>query len=69
MMRQSRGRLGGEEGGGSVMGGAGRGRRLPPAGGGQPVTFMELFFDLVYVVAVTQLSQLLLAQLSMHRAG
>jgi low temperature requirement protein LtrA len=30
---------------------------------------MELFFDLVYVVAVTQLSQLLLAQLSAHGAA
>ena len=54
---------------GSVMGAAGHGRLLPPAGGGQRVTFMELFFDLVYVVAVTQLSQLLLAQLSAHGAA
>jgi low temperature requirement protein LtrA len=54
---------------GSVTEGAGLGRLLPPAGGGQRVTFMELFFDLVYVVAVTQLSQLLLAQLSAHGAA
>jgi len=54
---------------GSVTRGAGPGRLLPPAGGEQRVTFTELFFDLVYVVAVTQLSQLLLAQLSIHRAG
>jgi low temperature requirement protein LtrA len=30
---------------------------------------MELFFDLVYVLAVTQLSQLLMEQLSVHGAG
>jgi low temperature requirement protein LtrA len=32
--------------------------------GGQRVTFMELFFDLVYVFAVTQLAHLLLGHLS-----
>jgi low temperature requirement protein LtrA len=32
------------------------------------VTFIELFFDLVYVFAVTQLSHLLLAHLSLHGA-
>jgi len=34
----------------------------------QRVTFMELFFDLVYVVAVTQLSQRLLEHLNVHGA-
>src|SRR5919202_2418636 len=32
------------------------------------VTFMELFFDLVYVFAVTQLSHLLLEHLTVHGA-
>jgi low temperature requirement protein LtrA len=32
------------------------------------VTFVELFFDLVYVFAITQLSHLLLAHLSLHGA-
>jgi hypothetical protein len=36
-----------------------RRERLP--GGGQRVTSVELFFNLVYVLAVTQLSPLLLA--------
>jgi low temperature requirement protein LtrA len=36
--------------------------------GGQRVTFMELFFDLVYVLAVTQLSRLLLDHLSVRGA-
>ena len=31
---------------------------------GQRVTFVELFFDLVYVLAVTQLSHLLLGSLN-----
>ena len=34
----------------------------------QRVTFMELFFDLVYVFAVTQLSHLLLEHLSVRGA-
>jgi low temperature requirement protein LtrA len=37
--------------------------------GGQRVTFVELFFDLVYVLAVTQLSHLLLEHLGVHGAG
>lgn len=36
---------------------------------GTRVTNMELFFDLVYVFAVTQLTQLLLQHLSWHGAG
>jgi len=32
------------------------------------VTFVELFFDLVYVFAVTQISHLLLGDLSWHGA-
>src|SRR6478735_12010672 len=34
----------------------------------QPVTTIELFFDLVFVFAVTQLSHLLLGHLSWHGA-
>jgi Bacterial low temperature requirement A protein (LtrA) len=63
MMREQTAGPEGRRAVGSVTEGTGLGRLLPPAGGGQRVTFMELFFDLVYVVAVTQLSQLLLAQL------
>jgi len=37
--------------------------------GGQRVTFMELFFDLVYVLAVTQLSHLLLEHLNARGAA
>jgi low temperature requirement protein LtrA len=37
--------------------------------GGQRVTFVELFFDLVYVLAVTQLSHLLLDHLGVHGAA
>src|SRR5262245_22761978 len=37
--------------------------------GGQRVTFMELFFDLVYVFAVTQLSHLLLDHLNVRGAA
>jgi low temperature requirement protein LtrA len=37
--------------------------------GGQRVTAMELFFDLVYVFAVTQLSHLLLEHLTVHGAA
>jgi low temperature requirement protein LtrA len=37
--------------------------------GGQRVTNMELFFDLVYVFAVTQLSHLLLEHLTWHGAA
>jgi low temperature requirement protein LtrA len=40
--------------------------RRQQAEGGQRVTFMELFFDLVYVLAVTQLSHLLLEHLDVH---
>ncbi|MBE3012610.1 low temperature requirement protein A [Microbispora sp. NEAU-D428] len=42
---------------------------LRPRGGEQRVTFTELFFDLVYVFAVTQLSHLLLGHLSWHGAA
>jgi low temperature requirement protein LtrA len=41
----------------------------PPGERDHRVTFMELFFDLVYVFAVTQLSHLLLAHLSLHGAA
>jgi low temperature requirement protein LtrA len=37
--------------------------------GGQRVTFVELFFDLVYVLAVTQLSHLLLEHLDVRGAA
>jgi low temperature requirement protein LtrA len=36
---------------------------------GQRVTFVELFFDLVYVLAVTQLSHLLLGSLLLGLAA
>ena len=49
--------------------GAGPGLLRPRDGGGQRVTFMELFFDLVYVLAVTQLSRLLLEGLSVRGAA
>ena len=40
-------------------------RHLRPRGeGAQAVTFVELFFDLVYVFAITQLSHLILGDLS-----
>jgi hypothetical protein len=38
-------------------------------GGGQRVTSIELFFDLVYVLAVTQLSHLLLEHLDVRGAA
>lgn len=42
---------------------------LRERGGGRSlVTFIELFFDLVYVFAVTQLSHLLLKHLTLHGA-
>ena len=43
------------------------GRHLRPRGDGatQPITTVELFFDLVYVFAVTQLSELILNDLSL----
>src|SRR5690349_22753261 len=41
----------------------------PHTGSRQRVTFTELFFDLVYVFAITQLSHLLLGGLSWHRAA
>jgi low temperature requirement protein LtrA len=40
----------------------------PHTGSRQRVTFIELFFDLVYVFAVTQLSHLLLGHLTVHGA-
>lgn len=48
------------------MGGpAGRGSLLRNhAGGPTPVSYLELFFDLVYVFAITQISHLLLHELS-----
>src|SRR4051812_13162753 len=42
---------------------------LRPHSGHQRVTFAELFFDLVYVFAVTQLSHLLLGHLTWAGAG
>ena len=41
---------------------------LRPHTGHQRVTFVELFFDLVYVFAVTQLSHLLLGHLTVTGA-
>ena len=43
------------------------GRHLRPRGDGatQPITTVELFFDLVYVFAITQLSDLILNDLSL----
>jgi low temperature requirement protein LtrA len=43
--------------------------RRPPAAGHQKVTMVELFFDLVFVFAITQLSHALLADLSLANAG
>jgi low temperature requirement protein LtrA len=40
-----------------------------PSEGGHPITPVELLFDLVYVFAVTQLSHLLIGELSFARAG
>jgi low temperature requirement protein LtrA len=39
-------------------------RRTVTRGGGERVRYAELFFDLVYVFAVTQLSHLLLGELN-----
>jgi low temperature requirement protein LtrA len=50
----------------------GRGaRHLRPRGEGieQPITTVELFFDLVYVFAVTQLSHLILVDLTVAAVG
>jgi low temperature requirement protein LtrA len=46
-------------------------RHLRPRGEGleQPITTVELFFDLVYVFAVTQLSHLILGDLTVAGAG
>jgi low temperature requirement protein LtrA len=41
----------------------------PPPEGGQRVTFAELFFDLVYVVAVTQLASRLVDHLTLQGAA
>ena len=49
--------------------GAGLGGLLPARGGSVRVTPMELFFDLVYVLAVTQLSHLLLEHLDVRGAA
>jgi low temperature requirement protein LtrA len=53
-----------------VTRGAGLGGLLRArGGGGQRVTSIELFFDLVYVLAVTQLSHLLLEHLDVRGAA
>jgi low temperature requirement protein LtrA len=46
-------------------------RHLRPRGEGveQPVTTVELFFDLVYVFAITQLSHMILADLTVASVG
>jgi low temperature requirement protein LtrA len=46
-------------------------RHLRPRGDGlqQPITTVELFFDLVYVFAVTQLSHMILADLTVAAVG
>jgi low temperature requirement protein LtrA len=38
-------------------------------GGEQSITFVELFFDLVYVFAVTQISHMLIEHLDFAGAG
>jgi low temperature requirement protein LtrA len=48
---------------------AGRAGWLRRRGGGTRVTFLELFFDLVYVFAVTQLTHLLLTDLTWSGAA
>ena len=47
------------------------GRHLRPRGAGieQPITTVELFFDLVYVFAVTQLSHLVLGHMTVAGVG
>lgn len=52
-----------------VTRGAGLGGLLRARGGSVRVTPMELFFDLVYVLAVTQLSHLLLEHLDVRGAA
>ena len=46
-------------------------RHLRPRGHGveQPITTVELFFDLVYVFAVTQLSHMILGDLTVAEVG
>jgi low temperature requirement protein LtrA len=46
-------------------------RHLRPRGGGveQPITTVELFFDLVYVFAITQLSHMILGDLTVAGVG
>jgi low temperature requirement protein LtrA len=46
-------------------------RHLRPRGEGleQPITTVELFFDLVYVFAITQLSHMILADLTVAAVG
>jgi low temperature requirement protein LtrA len=46
-------------------------RHLRPRGDGlrQPTTTVELFFDLVYVFAITQLSHLILDDLTVAAVG
>ena len=46
-------------------------RHLRPRGEGveQPITTVELFFDLVYVFAVTQLSHMILGDLTVAEVG
>ena len=49
--------------------GAGLGGLLRARGSGVRITSIELFFDLVYVLAVTQLSHLLLEHLDVRGAA
>ena len=46
-------------------------RHLRPRGAGveQPITTVELFFDLVYVFAITQLSHMILGDLTVAGVG
>ena len=53
----------------SMTRGAGLGGLLRARGGGVRITSIELFFDLVYVLAVTQLSHLLLEHLDVRGAA
>lgn len=54
-----------------VTSGRSSARHLRPRGDGleQPITTVELFFDLVYVFAVTQLSHMILGELTVAQTG
>ena len=54
-----------------VTPGSSSARHLRPRGDGfeQPITTVELFFDLVYVFAVTQLSHMILGELTVAQTG